>query len=44
MSVYELRVPVRFFFIRVPYCFGDLKRVPNLEKYPYLCALHAERH
>ena len=34
--VVQIRVPFTILFIRVPYCFGDLKRDLNLENYPYL--------
>ena len=32
---FGIRVPFRVLFIRVPYYFGDLKRPPNLENYPF---------
>ena len=34
-AVFQIRVPFRVFFIRVPYHIGDLKRDPSLENYPY---------
>ena len=33
-AVLEISVPFRVLLVRVPYCFGDLKRDPTLENYP----------
>ena len=40
--VLEMRVPFRVLFIEVPYYFGDLKRGPNLENYPYISDPHSQ--
>ena len=40
LKVFNVRVPFKVLFIRVPCYIGDLERDPNLENYPYCSVIH----
>ena len=43
MSSSLTRVPFRVLLTRVQYYFGEVKREPNLENYPYLPRLDSKK-